>query len=975
MTNLNETANSAGGLKKFLTPLNVWALSFCCCIGWGSFIMPGTTFLPFAGPVGTIIAMTAGAVVMIIIAANYHYMIEKHPDEGGVFTYTKKILGYDHALLCAWALWLTYISIIWANATAFALVGRNLVGNIMQFGFHYVLFGYDVYFGEVVLTLAVLFIFGALDIHKKIFAVKLNTFLTLLFLACGIIFALAGINYGDEDMFYPAFSVKNPAALGIFSIVALSPWAFVGFEVVSHLAKEFNFSPKKSFSLMTWAIIAAAVFYIAMTILAASAAPPQFAHWADYTKNLAELHGLESVPTFYAIHKIFGDTGIILMAVTILAAISTSLLGLYIGTSRLIYATAEDNLISNWFSKLNAQGVPANAILFLMVISISVPFVGRNMISWVVDATTVGATIVYGYTSACAYFTAKKESRKIFEYTGAAGVIISAIFALFLLFPNFWASDILATESYFILVAWSAFGFVFFQKVFERDTVQRFGKSVVVWIVMLFFIFYGSLMWVRQETDESMKVAVKNMGDFYQTELINYGVEFHSIKQAEEENYLTKQMAQIRSDLFKNSVIQMGLILMSLFIMFNIYSAILKRGREAELAKIHAEESSRAKTNFLSNMSHDIRTPMNAIIGYTNLAQRHGVTPEEMKNFLVKIENSSQHLLSLINDILDMSRIESGKMELDNAPCNITKVLDELRDMFATQMETKKINFIVDTSAVQNKYVSCDNHRLNRVLLNLTSNAYKFTPEGGKISITLSEKNSDVEGVGLYELRVKDSGIGMSPEFAATVFEPFTRERTSTVSGIQGTGLGMAITKSIIDLMKGDIKVVTAPGKGTEFILHIELQLVDKSEVKEDTPAIDEISDLDFSDKKLLLVEDIEVNREIAIMILEEVGFTVDFATNGKEAVEKFSASKPGDYDAILMDIQMPIMNGYEAAQAIRKLKNPALAKIPIIAMTANAFSEDVERAKAAGMNDHVAKPLDVPKMMETLQRVLSKNT
>ncbi len=973
MANLNEK-NSSAGLTKFLTPLQVWALSFCCCIGWGSFIMPGTTFLPFAGPVGTIIAMTAGAIVMIIIAANYHCMINKFPDEGGVFSYTKKILGYDHALLCAWALWLTYISIIWANATAFVLVGRNLVGDIMQFGFHYVLFGYDIYFGEIVLTLAVLFIFGLLDIHKKIFAVKLNTLMTIFFLMCGIIFAVKGLSAGGLETFYPEYSTKKSVFEGIFGIVALSPWAFVGFEVISHLAAEFKFSPKKSFSLMAWAIIAGAIFYVSMTILAVTSIPPQFAHWADYLNNIHKLHGVDSVPTFYGVFKNFGDAGIILMALTVLTAISTSLLGLYMGASRLVYATSEDNIISKWFSKLNADGVPSNVIIFLMIVSISVPFVGRNMISWVVDATTVGATIVYGYTSACAYITAKKDSRRIYEFTGIAGVAISSIFALFLLFPNFWAADILATESYFVLVAWSAFGFVLFQNVFERDTVQRFGKSVVVWIVMLFFIFFGSLMWVRQETDESIKVVVKNMDTYYERELESYGITRRELRQTQEEYYLKQQMDNVRTNLFRNSVIQMGLILMSLFIMFNIYSAILRRGQKSELERMKAIENSRAKTNFLSNMSHDIRTPMNAIIGYTNLARRHGVTLEEMQNFLVKIENSSQHLLALINDVLEMSRIESGKMELDNAPANIKKFLADLYDMFKTQMDTKNINFVVDTSAVKNPYVSCDGHRLNRVLLNLTSNAFKFTPEGGKISVTLTEKISAKENFGAYELRVKDSGIGMSEEFAATVFEPFTRERTSTVSGIQGTGLGMAITKSIVDLMNGSIEVVTAPGKGTEFILNIELQLVDAAEVADEKPAIDEIKNLDFSNKKLLLVEDIEVNREIAIMILEEVGFTVDFATNGKEAVEKISASNVGDYDAVLMDIQMPIMNGYEAAQAIRKLENPALANIPIIAMTANAFSEDVERAKAAGMNEHVAKPLDVPKMMKTLQRVLNKN-
>ncbi len=961
------------GLTRYLTPLNVWALSFCCCVGWGSFIMPATTFLPFAGPLGSTIALTLGALVMIIIAANYHYMMNRYPDSGGVFTYTKKILGYDHALLCAWAMWLTYLSIIWANATALVLVGRNLIGDVLQFGFHYVLFGYDIYFGEVALTLFGLIIFGVLDIYRKIFAIRLTTLLTIFFLACGVIFMIGGIfNSNDFENYLPAFSQTNSVFYGMFSIIALSPWAFVGFESISNLVDEFNFSPKKSFKLMTLGIIAAAIFYIAMTILAASVVPEQFAHWGDYTKNLHKLSGLIAVPTFNAVNEIFGSTGLFFMGLTILAAISTTLLGLYLGTSRLIYATAEDNILSKWFAKLNERGVPSNAILFLIIISLSVPFVGRTMISWVVDATTVGATIVYGYTSACAYITAREAGDKKFEITGIAGIIFSTVFAMFLLFPNFWSADILATESYFVLVAWSVCGFVFFQKVFDRDVEQRFGKSVVVWIVMLFFIFFGSLMWVRQENDNNMKIVVKNIGEFYQGELESYGVKNHSMQQLQEEHYLKSQMNTIRDSLFKNSVIQMGFILLSLFIMFNIYSAILRRGRQAEMEKIKAEENSRAKTNFLSNMSHDIRTPMNAIIGYTNLARRHGVSQAEVQDFLLKIENSSKHLLALINDVLEMSRIESGKMELDAAPANITKVLDDLRDMFATQMQGKKINFVVDSSGVKNPYVSCDKHRLNRVLLNLTSNAYKFTPEGGTVSITLTEKNC-VDNRGYYELRVKDSGIGMSPEFAKTVFEPFTRERTSTVSGIQGTGLGMAITKSIIDLMNGTIEVVTAPGKGTEFILNIELPLVDKSEVPEEIPAVAQVKDMDFTNKKLLLVEDIEVNREIALMILEEVGFEVDFAVNGKEAVEKVAASKPGDYDAILMDIQMPIMNGYEAAQAIRKLENKKLAEIPIIAMTANAFSEDVERAKAAGMNDHVAKPLDVPKMMETLQRVLAK--
>lgn len=401
--------------------------------------------------------------------------------------------------------------------------------------------------------------------------------------------------------------------------------------------------------------------------------------------------------------------------------------------------------------------------------------------------------------------------------------------------------------------------------------------------------------------------------------------------------------------------------------------------------KERAEEANKAKSTFLSNMSHDIRTPMNAIVGYLNLAKTlnsdcencnscnrkncPNKIPDRMYDFLKKIDASSQHLLALINDVLEMSRIESGKMELELDGMNIVTALEEVHDMFATQMAGKNISFIVDTNAVSNRFVVCDKNRLNRVLLNLLSNAYKFTPEGGNISVTLKQIGG-TDTVGSYELHVKDSGIGMTPEFAAKVFEAFERERTSTVSKIQGTGLGMAITKSIVDLMGGTIKVITAPGEGTEFVINVDFNIAEDmhEELAENKEAAQIIN---FEGKKLLLTDDIEVNREIAKMLLESEGFIVDTATDGKDAVEKVAASKPGDYDCVLMDIQMPIMNGYDAARAIRALPDPKLSKIPIIAMTANAFSEDVKNALEAGMNAHIAKPIDVPNMLSTLAKIL----
>ena len=409
---------------------------------------------------------------------------------------------------------------------------------------------------------------------------------------------------------------------------------------------------------------------------------------------------------------------------------------------------------------------------------------------------------------------------------------------------------------------------------------------------------------------------------------------------------------------------------------------------ELIVAKTRAEENSKAKTKFLFNMSHDIRTPMNAIIGYVELAGKlrancdtctrpkcpDGI-PKKMAEFLGKIDASSQHLLALINDILEMGRIESGKMELEFANTDLKKAFEEVSDMFSTQMQTKGINFNVDISGIKNRYVICDKNRLDRVMLNLLSNAYKFTPKDGNINMKISQLNNGEDGYGEYELRVKDSGIGMSAEFAATVFESFTRERTSTVSGIQGTGLGMAITKSIVDLMGGTIEVITAPNKGTEFIINLKFELQPESEIKKeenDDQSTDSKNEIDFTKKKLLLVDDIEVNREIATMMLTQFGFNVETAVNGQEAVDKIAASNVGDYDVVLMDIQMPVMDGYEAARTIRKLDNPQLANIPIIAMTANAFSEDIQAAKEAGMNDHIAKPIDVNKMIETITKILS---
>ena len=388
-----------------------------------------------------------------------------------------------------------------------------------------------------------------------------------------------------------------------------------------------------------------------------------------------------------------------------------------------------------------------------------------------------------------------------------------------------------------------------------------------------------------------------------------------------------------------------------------------------EEALVKAQRASRAKTMFLNNMSHDIRTPMNAIIGFTNLAAAHLDDRELVQDYLSKIAASSSHLLSLINDVLDMSRIESGRVTIDETVCSLPQILQDLQSIIRADLETKGLNLCMDDGALIHPYVVCDRLRLNQVLLNILSNALKFTPAGGKISISAVERPGDTADTAIYEFCIRDTGIGMAPEFLEHIFEPFERERTSTVSGIQGTGLGMSITKNLVELMNGRIAVESRLGQGSAFLCSFSFRL---SEAPAPLSAPELSCPPQSADWRILLVEDNELNQEIAMTILEEAGCAVDVASDGAEAVEKVRHSLENPYDVVLMDIQMPVMDGIEATKTIRALDDPQLARLPIVAITANAFEEDRQRVLSAGMNGHLGKPIDVAKMFATLQSILS---
>ena len=428
-----------------------------------------------------------------------------------------------------------------------------------------------------------------------------------------------------------------------------------------------------------------------------------------------------------------------------------------------------------------------------------------------------------------------------------------------------------------------------------------------------------------------------------------------------------------RPDLVMGGILFGGSIFV--YIILGILYYFVDAVMENRIRLEEAEQASSAKTIFFSNMSHDIRTPLNAIIGYSQLAQREDATPEEIRGFMAKIASSGKHLQGLVNDVLEMSRIESGKMELEPAKTDLRNLMSDAEAMFEAEMEERQITFSVDASGVTDRYVYCDRNRFNRILQNLLGNACKFTPEGGTVAAVLRQEGV-TDGTGNYVLTVRDTGIGMSREFAERVFDAFERERNTTVSGIHGTGLGMAITKNIVDLMGGTIEVDSEPGKGTVFTVHVGFRLIPEGEMlPADTsrPEGEAEQKYDFKGLKLLLAEDNEVNREIAALFLTDAGFLLDTAENGKIAADMVAASAPGEYAAVLMDIQMPVMNGYDATKLIRSLPDPVLSSVPIIAMTANAFQEDIQMEEAAGMNAHVSKPVEARILLQTLQKILER--
>lgn len=457
-------------LKRNLSPLNAWALAFGCIIGGGAFLMPGSRFLRSSGPLGTAIGMLIAMVLMLIIAVNYHYMLNCYPREGGAFTYTKELFGRDHAFLLSWFLGLSYLLIIPLNASALVLFGRALFGRLLSSGFHYSFGGYDIYPGEILLAECILVIFGILSIRGIRFSGVMQTALAAVILFGILILAAAAVKSGSArlDSLLPLFSPHGSILWQILSIVMIAPWAFVGFDTISQAAEEFWFPSRRIFSIMAHSIIIGALTYITICTITAAALPEGYGSWVSYIEQAPYQNGLLSLPAFQAAFRIMGNGGLIVISMTALAATVSGIIGFYTAASRLFYSMASGGMLPGWFGRLGRYHTPQNAVFFIMGFSLIAPFGGRAALDWFVDLASLGAAIGYGYTSACAARQARREGSKQIQFTGTLGVILAVMFALLLLIPNAHSYGTMNREAYLLLAVWGTLGFVFYWKSFRK---------------------------------------------------------------------------------------------------------------------------------------------------------------------------------------------------------------------------------------------------------------------------------------------------------------------------------------------------------------------------------------------------------------------------------------------------------------------------------------------------------------------------
>lgn len=923
----------------YLSPLGALALAFGYAVGWGAFIMPGTVFLPGAGPLGAVIGVAIGTIAMGVFALNYHRMAVREPGTGGAFAFAKSTFGEDHGFLVGWFLWLAYIAILWANATSIVLQARFMFGDALQFGFHYTIAGFDIYFGEVLLSIAAITATAAICIHRKTLAAHAQIALAFVMVAAVAVFMGFAISQheGGLEAMGPAFASGSSPFMQVMHILGMMPWAFVGFEAIVHSSYEFKFPVKKTFAILVAAVIMSAAMYILLVVFSVMAVPEGYAAWTDYIADLPNLKGIDSIPVFAAAKKVFGTAGIALASTALLAAQLTGLIATYVAVSRLMYAMSREKVLPEWFSRLDANRIPRNGILFIMLVSLAAPFLGRTVILWPIDVSSIGAAIAFGYTSAAVLKRCNEGGSANIFWTrvfGISGIAMSIFFCALLLIPRYLSGSALSAESYLVLALWCIAGFLFYRSIYGMEDNREYGKSIVVWISLIAIIMFSSLMWVRQASCDAMEAGLRS---------ISAG------------GAVDSEMQSINSSMLRNAMVEMGLLMTSMAIMTRLYAILRKREQMMAVEKARAEDINKSKSYFFSTVSHDIRTPLNAIIGFAQMLKAGFKTKEEHDQAVDSICVSGGTLLKLINDVLDLSKLESGKMEIMLEPVRCDELISEISEAFRISASGSGLD--IRSSIGDMPVLLLDAQRLRQIAFNLMGNAVKFTKKGF-IEVRASFAPSANPDEGVFRLDVEDSGCGISEEDQKRIASPYVQVGASD-SRHGGTGLGLAISRQLASAMGGELTLKSTLGKGSTFsvvIRHVKVVKGDaKSAVGGLVSAAASPSAMAGKSKRILLADDQKMNVTVLKAMLKRLGdFKIDDVSNGREALDAVSAPGGCKYDMVLTDMWMPEMDGKSFVRAVRE--RPAIADLPVYLITA-----DVEMQKSYaehGFTGIILKPV-----------------
>ena len=914
--------------------ISVFALAFGCIIGCGCFSMPGMFFIPKAGVVGFLIGLFFATLIALITCNNYIGLSHEVNNAGSSYQIIKGVFGKDHGFFGSWALLLTYLCVLFTNVKALAYIVRYLLGDRFLQLAHYTIMGNDVYSSDIFLSIALMVIFAFFVYRGHKFTLGLIKILSFVFIFSVVVLFIEIMFRADTaQLFSPAFSavsdISNTAK--VISIAVLSPWLFVGFETVSHIVPTYKLSLKKTFEVSGWAIIVGALMYAMVTLIVNAAVPNGFRSWEDLVMASDQVFmALNEAPPFYGIAQYLGTAGVVVFLIAVITAISGLILGYMMVSLHTIQILADDDLSFKQFRSDRPNG-RFYGLLFIILVSLPLTFFGMNVAKWVMNVATLSISIVYFYISLGAFY--KANNRLVTKVTGIIGVIFTILIFGIMLVPNSFTVSFLDKQEYMILSVWSLFGLICYRYVLLNDKKAELGKSMMTWILMFFLLFYSTNMWTHYQMEDDL--------------LIN------------------TEPTEISSILTTNNLIRTIVIIIALIMLFELFGIMLQRSSDLGSKIKKAEIKNKAKNSMLSGMSHDIRTPLNAIVGFTDLALQDTDDPKKMESYLRKIKLSGGHLLELINDVLTMNQIDNGKLEFKEVNVNLPALIKGLKDNESFKVESKEVDIETDIHQMDNENVMCDPNRLGQALVYLIKNAIKYTPVNGKVVIGAMQLSEEKEGKALYEIFIRDGGQGM-PEYLIKYISDRIEDADPTVDDDQGSGLGLALSKCMIDLMDGKIKIESLSSGNTEVYITIELPVTEN----DDTNEKEEENGVDLYGKRVLVVDDIMINRQIVVEMLAMYGMETEEAKDGNEAYEMVAKALPGHYDVILMDIQMPVMNGFESAKMIRRLDDPINAAVPIIAMTANAFDEDRNKAILSGMIDFVPKPIDREHLINTITKV-----